>query len=383
MTEQSGNIKKILCIITQSEYGGAQRFFHVLLQNLDPNRYAVTVASGVSGKKDFLKTQTIRHLVRNPNMYHDLMAVFEIRRLIKELAPDMVFLLSSKAGFIGSLAARLMPRGECPRVIYRIGGWSFNDPGSWLKKITWLFLEWLSARWKDIIIVNNRHDFDQARKYHIKPRESVQLIYNGIDAYKSTFLSREEARKRLLAQLQIPNFQFPKTIIGTIANFYATKGLTYLIEAAALCKKKFPDASFIIIGDGMERTLLERLIRERDLADYVVLAGQIPDAAQLLPAFDIFVMSSLKEGFPWVLLEAMAAKVPVIATRVGANPEIIEHGKNGFIIEPTDSHELANRIMELAANDRLQKEFAIQGHQTVLFKFSIDRMLSEIFSVIG
>ena len=101
-----------------------------------------------------------------------------------------------------------------------------------------------------------------------------------------------------------------------------------------------------------------------------------------MPAFDIFVLPSLKEGFPFALIEAMSAKVPVIATRVGAVPEIIDNGKNGFIVEPGNSASMAGKIKELLASDHLLKEFAIQGHQTVLFKFNEDRIIGEIEGVL-
>ena len=174
MPEMSPKIKKILFIITQSEYGGAQRFLHTLVARLDPARYAVIVASGqTSDREDFLEKELsglripfrrLIHLVRNPDPYHDLRAVYEIKKLLKECAPDTVFLLSTKAGFLASLAARLLPSMARPRVIYRIGGWSFNDPLPRWKRMLWRLLERISAYWKDIIIVNSAHDYDQARR---------------------------------------------------------------------------------------------------------------------------------------------------------------------------------------------------------------------------
>ena len=110
----------------------------------------------------------------------------------------------------------------------------------------------------------------------------------------------------------------------------------------------------------------------------VFLLGQLKDGHKLMPAFDMFVLPSVKEGFPFAILEAMAAKLPIIATRVGAVPEIIENGKNGFILEPGNPEALAAKIKELTHNDRLRQEFSIQGHQTLLFKFSEDKMVREI-----
>ena len=106
-------------------------------------------------------------MARGINPIKDIAAVFELRKLIKDFSPDTLFLVSSKAGFIGSLAT-VFPARIKTRVIYRIGGWSFNDPWPIWKKWLWIILEWLSARWKDIIIVNNLYDLESANKLKIR-----------------------------------------------------------------------------------------------------------------------------------------------------------------------------------------------------------------------
>ncbi|HEY4504232.1 MAG TPA: glycosyltransferase, partial [Candidatus Paceibacterota bacterium] len=126
-----------------------------------------------------------------------------------------------------------------------------------------------------------------------------------------------------------------------------------------------------------ERPRIEAMIKERDLEHSVFLLGQMPDAKKYLPAFDMFVLPSLKEGFPWVLIEAMAARLPVIATSVGAVPEILENGRNGFIVEPNRPEQIAAKIKEIASSERLGQELSIQAHQTVLFNFSEDKMVRE------
>ena len=172
-----------------------------------------------------------------------------------------------------------------------------------------------------------------------------------------------------------------KTIIGTIANFYPSKGLEYLIQAAGLLKDR-EDLIFLIIGDGFLRTGLERQIKNLGLQNKIFLLGHLENARQYLPAFDIFLLPSVKEGFPWVVLEAMSAKLPMIATKVGAVPEIIEDGKNGLLVEPGQPKQIAQKIKELLANDYLKKEIGIQGHQTLLFKFSPEKMVKEVEKIL-
>lgn len=370
-------------MVTLNEIGGAQKFLTSLINGLNPERYDFFVAAGDNSTGDFLKTfkdpirtHLIRNLNRNPNFFTDIKAIFEIRRLIKNINPDTVFLNSSKAGFIGSFAAKKF-RGL--KTIYRIGGWAFNDPRPKWKNLLLTWLEKLSARWKDVIIVNNEHDLDQAQKLKIKPREELVLVYNGLDVYKIDFLPKEEARLKLFEKISRVSgrvFQV-KTIIGAIANLYATKGLDTLIRVAENFKNN-DEVIFTIIGEGPERSTLEALIKDMGLEKKIYLPGKIENASMLLNAFDLFVLPSLKEGFPWALIEAMSAKLPVIATRVGAVPEIIEDGKNGFIVEPGRPDQIAEKIKFILADDRLRLELGIQAHQTVLFKFPLDKMVKQI-----
>ncbi|MDP3697940.1 MAG: glycosyltransferase family 4 protein, partial [Candidatus Taylorbacteria bacterium] len=393
MTPQN---KRILFIITQSEMGGAQGFLLNLLTRIS-NRYEILVATGsprqsyakagsdgsneLGNKLKLLNIEIIKleNLKRNISPTNDIKACFEIRDLINKFKPDTLFLLSSKAGFIGSLASNfLTPNSYRPRIIYRIGGWTFNDPWPAWKKKLWVKLEKLSAPWKDVIIVNNQHDLEQAHKLGIKPREKIVLIHNGIDPYKLKFLPRDEARVKLelFEGVRYPSFKVPDplTIIGTVANLYPAKGIKFLIETAEYFKNN-SNTIFLVIGDGQEKPELEKMLKEKGLEKKVFLLGRLPDSHKLMSAFDIFVLPSVKEGFPWALIEAMAAKLPVIATRVGAVPEIIDNGKNGFIVEPANPAALAGKIKELLVNDHLLQEFSIQSHQTFLFNVSEDKMI--------
>ena len=386
----TGSLKKrVLFVITQSELGGAQKFLSNLTSHLDRGAYEFLVAVGSSGNGDFLRvlkagsipSQTLKFLKRGSSLpsLSDIKAIFEIRSLIKSYRPDVLFLNSSRAGFIGSLASVFPTRINAVKVIYRIGGWTFNDPWPKWKRWLWIILEWFSSKWKDVIIVNNQHDLDQAKKLKIRPRMQTVLIHNGIEVYKLDLMPPEEARIRLFekaAKLFDKNIT-TKNVIGTIANFYPTKGLEYLVGAAD-CFDANDNLVFFIIGDGELRPELEKMIQEKGLERKVFLVGQIPDAHRFLPAFDVFVLSSVKEGFPWALIEAMSAKLPVIATDVGAVPEIIDDHKNGLIIKPGDSVGLANKIKEIIENDRLKNELGIQAHQTVLFKFELDKMVKQV-----
>ncbi len=388
----TNEIKRILFVITQSEFGGAQRFLYELISRLDKDKYEILVASDSKEKSEFIeslnqkgiRTKQLKFLKRGVNPLFDFLAVIQLMKLINGFRPDFIHLNSSKAGVLGSIAGfkikLLRPKKfKSLKIIYRIGGWSFNDPWPWWKKKLFIAAEKITAKLKDIIVVNNKHDYEQSAKLKIQPREKVVLIHNGIDALKMDFLSKDEARLKL-SKKSAKIFQ-AKFIVGTIANFYPTKGLSFLIDAVHLLKNsisnEIPNIKFLIIGDGEEKKNLELRIKNYGLEKEIILLGQIAEAHKYIKAFDLFVLPSVKEGFPWVILEAMAAKLPIIATDVGAMPEIIENGKNGILVKPKNPQELAEAIKYLIENERILQELAIQAHQTVLFKFPIEKMIHE------
>lgn len=288
--------KKILFLVTQSEFGGAQRFIYTLINTLSFKKYDILVGAGPEGddetgllhtlEKKRINTIHLKHLRRGINPFFDILGLFEVKRLIDKKKPDILFLCSSKMGFIGSLAGK----NKIKRIIYRIGGWTFNDPWPKWKKKLYIWIEKTSAKWKDYIINNAESDRKQAKKLGIKPKKEILMIYNGIGDLE--FLSRKEAREFL----KIKDSDF---VIGTIANDYPSKGLKYLRKAM-----KNIDGKLLIIGKGNRF---------------------IPNAYKYLKAFDVFVLASVKEGFPWTILEAIKAEVPIVATCVGAIPEIIDN----------------------------------------------------------
>ena len=340
--------------MTQSEFGGAQHFIYTLVNSL--NGHEIVVAAGPEGskgngllsklEKNRINTRHLKYLRRGINPFFDFcLGLIEIYRLIKKEKPEILFLCSSKAGAMGSLVGRLL---RVPKIIYRIGGWTFNDPWPKWKKNLYIWLEKFSAKWKDYIINNAESDRQQAIKLGIKPRKEILTIYNGIDINKLNFLDREEARK----ELGLKDADF---IAGTIANDYPAKGLKYLNKA----KEELQNVKFAILS-------------------------RVPDASKYLKAFDIFILPSVKEGFPWVVLEAMAAEVSVIATNVGALPEIIQNNENGILIEPKNPDAIIGAVKQLLSNENLKKKIAENGRKTVEEKFNLDKMVKQyedLFSI--
>lgn len=358
--------------------GGAQRFLYELVTHLSSEKYDLLVAAGGSGilfkklAEKNIKTAEIRNF-SNIFGIKNFFGFLEIFNLIRKNRPDIIYLLSSEAGFLGSFAGNLycLFLRKKPKIIYRIGGWAFKEPRNIIIKKIYLWAEKISASFKDVIIVNSEFDRQLAIKNKITKPEKIITIFNGIDFHKLRFLTRERARQFLFRSVNPP--QSP--LIGTVANFYKNKGLNFLILAAAKIKKLQLNWQFMIIGEGPERQKLQELIQKLELENHVLLAGKIPDAYQYLKAFDLFVLPSVKEGQPWVILEAMTAEVPIVATNIAGIPEMIENEKSGLLVEPADSDALTEAIEKILTHPSLAKEFAHNASTVAKEKFKIEEMI--------
>ncbi len=367
--------KRILYLITQSKYGGAQRYT-LDLAYFSSLSNTVLVAVGCpqeqdpaffsSAKDKNLQTKPLTSLQREINPWKNLQSVGEIYQLLSEFKPDIIHINSSMAGFTGSLAAwiyNLGHRQKKIRVVYTAHGFVFNEPLPLFQKTLYLWLEKISAYFKDAIISVSDFDKISAVQHAVASSKKISTVHNGVSAEDYSFLDQMAARQHL-------HLPIDKVIIGTIASHYPTKGLSYLISATAL----IPELYLAIIGDGPERQHLEELIAGQHVGNRVTLLGAIPQAANYLRAFDLFVSSSVKEGLAYAILEAGLAQLPVVVTDAGGNGEIVTDMTTGRVVPVRNSQALAMSITEtLALADRGQAR-AQALHDFVTSEFSLQQM---------
>jgi glycosyltransferase involved in cell wall biosynthesis len=203
----------------------------------------------------------------------------------------------------------------------------------------------------------------------------IRVIRNGVDLERFTTVRPD--RRRLF-----PHLEAQSRLIAVVANMNVeTKGHADLIRAAAEVSQKFHDAKFLLIGDGAERIRLEAMTAELGLSKTVLFLGLRTDVPNILACCDLFVLPSWAEGLPNSVLEAMAAGLPVVATRVGGIPEIIDDGENGLLVAPRDSHALAVAILQLLGNEGLAKQLARSAQERAYAQFNFERLLSELDSL--
>ncbi len=344
---------RLLYIITQGECGGAQKQVLDLAIYMHKIGHKVFVATGRQEslsdnwlfdnlkQAGFKKSDLfiVEDLQREIKIKKDGRAFFLIYQLVKNTKPHIVHVHSTKAGILASLAAKIAGS----RVIYTVHGFVFSEPMDFLKKIFYVLAEFIASFFRDQTIVVSEADFDQGKKYKILRGGRGVVIYNGLDEnLSSDILDKESARRIICAKAGI--FEKEAIIIGVVANLYKTKGIEYLIEAAE--KINFDGGVkpyFVVIGEGELRAELERKISDYKMNKSFFLIGSIPQAYRFLKAFDLVALPSVKEGFPYILLEATLADVPIVATHVGGIPELSKY-TSIFLVNPADSSSLAKTI---------------------------------------
>jgi len=307
--ETPGRQKKVLFLITKATWGGAQRYVFDLATHL-PSEFEVIVAYGTPGmlseKLSAVGIQTVRFssLARDIALFSDIKSFFEIWATIRKVKPDVVHLNSSKAAALGALAARI---AGIRKIVFTVHGWPFKEQrGVFANKLVRM-ISWFTVALSHAAIVVSKTDFDIGKTFGGGVAGKVQYIPIGIELLQ--FLTRDKAAASLAITTTTPR-------VVTIAELTANKGLRYAIEAVAELKKRGIDVSYFIIGEGEQREMLQHLGQALKVVDRVHFLGFIPDASKYLKAFDIFLLPSVKEGTPYVLVEAEIAGLPIIATDV-------------------------------------------------------------------
>jgi glycosyltransferase involved in cell wall biosynthesis len=170
-------------------------------------------------------------------------------------------------------------------------------------------------------------------------------------------------------------------VVGNVAALVPHKGQRYLVEAAHLAVQDVPDARFIVLGEGELRDHLERQVHEHHLEKHVLLPGFRTDVLGCMKSFDVFVMSSVTEGLGTSLLDAMACARPIVATRTGGIPEVVDDGVTGILVPPRDPRALADAIVTLLTDADLRQRLGRMGLQRVRERFTVERMVAGTLGV--
>lgn len=368
--------KKVLFVITKSNFGGAQRYVYDLATNLPKDTYEVAVAFGGNGLLKAkladagIQTHEIKSFQRDINVYKEVRAMFELASLIRELDPDIVHLNSSKAGGSGAFIARLL---GVPRIVFTAHGWAYLEDRSvaW-KAIVWL-LSFFTGLFSHHVIVVSENDLQKAPTRFV--RKKCVRVYPAVPAI--SFKERTTARNILFDRNDLTLHSKDLFVVST-GEHTKNKNLYVLLKATKAHNKTQSQKIFLtLMHDGEERSGLEKYAKEEAIDHWVHFTGYLDDARSYLTAFDAFVLPSLKEGFPYSILEAGAAGLPVIASRVGGIPEIITDKETGLLIDPQDVTTLTNALKTITTNEKDDIFYTQRLKEKILKDHSLARMIKE------
>jgi len=372
---------RAVTIITKMELGGAQEVALFTVRNLSRDRYDVTLISGEGGglaaeAKSILGAKFIEvpEMVREISPVKDLRALARlysiIRRLVRENpAGVLVHTHSSKAGILGRLAAYL---AGARVVVHSVHGFGFNDHQGPLKRNAYILIERLVAGVTDFFVADAYDNIKKGMRAGIFGEGRAKVIRSGIDtAYYSTPPDDAAGLKRGLG---LPD---GAPVALMVACLKPQKAPLDYVRVAARVLESVPEAHFVHVGDGELRTEVEAEVARLGISGNFHMLGWRRDIRELIHISDVMVLTSLWEGLPKVLLEAMAAGKPIVATTVDGTPEAVVDGRDGFLAEPHDIARMSEKAALLLSDGPLARRMGEAGREMVS-EFEEKGMLREI-----
>jgi glycosyltransferase involved in cell wall biosynthesis len=378
-TAESNKVSyKIIWLIDSLMPGGAEQLMPTILANFDPDIFEIRVCALQSRRGnpianelsqlgipvDVLPVQ-IRNM-RNPLHF------IRIYQYLKNISPALVHTQLEHSDTIGNLAAKLLGIPSVSTLH------TIEQPKK--KRLAFLrirFKWWVLKHFCDRVITVS----EKTREHHLEhgrlPGKKVSTLYNGVVLKRFQNVDPEIlASKRQTLHIKPDN-----TIITTIAVLREPKGIQYMIQALPMMLETKPELTYLIVGDGVHHASLQDLVSDLHLNEHVIFAGHRSDIPDILALSDLFVLPSLGDALPTVLIEALAAEKPIVATQVGGIPEIIENNVNGLLVPPADSKGLAEACLKIIQDTELQKRFITAGFETAQQRFDVQIQINKLGNI--
>ena len=361
----------ILHIITRLDVGGSTENTVLSVIRMPRPEFVCSLISGQTtdpppGLAESLSRAGVpwiqlRHLRRPVNPIADCRVLWQLRRAIRRLGPDIVHTHSSKAGFLGRLAARA---AGVPHIVHTPHGHVFEGYFSPVATRAFTLLERVAARWTDRIITLSDDEAQDHLRLRIGRPGQFVTIPSGVD------LDTVRAASPV-------SLVSGRPVIGAVARLVPVKGLQYLIDAAPEILRRCPDARFLLVGDGEMRPALEAQADALGLSDRIVFTGFREDIPALIAGMDVFVLPSINEGMGRVLVMAMVLGKPIVATRVGGVAELLGDGEAGLLVPPRDPAALAEATTTLLRDATRASALAEAGRRRAS-RYSAEAMLEAL-----
>lgn len=367
---------RILNIITRLSIGGVSKHVFILtrLFNEDPYRSIIVSGRCEDHEKDLfaqareyeLEVIYVPEMERSINPFKDLISVFKLYRIIKQLAPDVVHTHTAKAGVAGRIAAKL---AGVKTIIHTFHGNNFQGYFGFLMSQVSINTERLLALFSRGIIAISAQQKDELIKYKICPERKIKLIPLGFDFEE--FTHRENDIGSFKQRYNIPP---ENKLVGFVGRLTAIKNPDAFIDIAAKVLKHRQDVTFAFVGDGDLTLHLKREVAQRGLKDRVIFTGYLTDLNPLYADLDATILTSTNEGTPVVIIEAMVNRVLVLSTSVGGVPNMIEDGVSGYLFDGVDIDGYAQRLLHTFDHPEEVQPLLDRAGADVVIKYGAERL---------
>lgn len=342
--------------------GGAQvhvRDMAVGLKKSGHDIYLVT--GGEENIHDAIKENKIelfycKHLIRNLNLPSDIKAVLELRKIVKEIQPDLIATHSSKAGILGRITGWML---GIP-TIFTAHGWSYSGGIPSKKRRLYVIFEKIIGRISNGVITVSEYDNELALRHKVLPPEKLIRIHNGVHDIESA--KRTKYRDGTPNIIMVARFAPPKKQLELIKALYQIRHIQWNVSFA---------------GDGPLLQEAKSFVHSRGLSDRVSFLGNRQDIKEILHQSDLFVLLSDWEGLPLSILEAMRGSLPIVASDVGGVKEAVIHSENGFLITKDNCNELVEKLVVMLVSPSLRMNMGKRSRQFYEEKFTFENMYSQ------
>lgn len=364
---------KVAHVITRLDLGGAQQNTLHTVRTLDRARFSALLVCGEGGYFDdevrrdpSMRALFLPALAREIAPGRDLLALFQLANLFLVEKPDIVHTHSSKAGILGRLAAAL---AGVPVVVHTYHGFGFHDRQNSLVKSVYVALERLCTRLTTKLVFVSRANAVYAEKHGLGRANDAALIRSGVRLADFPAPVDKDALKTSAG------IGRHKTLVVSIGNLKPQKNAGDFVAAAARVAKAAPEARFVFIGDGPQRPALEAKAFALGLNDRLFFLGWRRDAARWLAAADVFALTSLWEGLPRALVEAMRTGLPSVCYATDGVVDVLQDGANGLLAAPGDVDAFSKKLTDLLLNEELRARLGAAARAAIGPEYDIDEMV--------
>jgi len=374
---------RIVHIITRMILGGAQENTLLTCRGLHENPdYDVTLVTGPAlGPEGELLSEAERlglQVILVPQMrraihpLRDFASVRALRRILRQLRPQIVHTHSSKAGILGRYAAHAE---RVPITVHTIHGLPFHPYEKGWRNRLYAWLERKAARWSNALVCVADAMAEQAAAAGVADRPKFTTIYSGMET--EAFLECDVHRRAMRSRLGFGDDEF---VVGKVARLFELKGYEYVLEAARRVREAHPNVRFLFVGDGILREALEAQALRLGVRDAITFAGLVPSSQvpACISAMDALVHASLREGLARVLPQALLAGKPVVSFDVDGAREVVRPGETGYLVPPQSVEGLVASLCEIIERPEQAAAMAARGRELCRDRFRWQTMVARL-----